>query len=148
MTMRRIYVREREYEVIDSMGEWPPNGEPPIMLPPLPEEEQPRKPRAAFWWIVALIVLLLVTFGPKIEVTKAHAQQGMCNFYGVCGGGSYGPNPSVNVYPQNTIIVVPQQSQPEPPLVRDRESGVPLACNWEPRGCPGSPSRGVVVLDY
>jgi hypothetical protein len=63
----------------------------------------------------AAIAALLIAFGPDIHVAKA--QQGICNFYGVCNG--YGSGPTVNVYPPNITIIVPSVPSPSAQTAAD-----------------------------
>jgi hypothetical protein len=127
--MRRIYIRQTEYEVIDSFYE---PTQPPIMLP----VEEKKGPGFKFWFVIVVVAALIV-FGGSID--KAKAQQGVCNFYGVCGGGSYGPPPSVNVYPQVVIVPVPQQAPayypPEPPRRNPLAENIPMCSDTITTGC-------------
>lgn len=87
--MRRIYVRETEYEIIDNFYE------PKEIYPMLQEEPKRRWPKALFWAAVAIGIIV------GISTHDSKAQQGVNRFYGWEGYRGYNaPNvaPSVQQY--------------------------------------------------
>jgi hypothetical protein len=106
--MRRVYVRETEYRVTDSMYELPERGErpDPIYLyqpvPPVAEESL-----GFFGWIgIVMIALTILTVASCIS-GAAKAQSNVRQFYGWSDyGGSKGA--TVNIYQQ------PAPPQPVP----------------------------------
>jgi hypothetical protein len=124
--MRRIYVRETEYMIIDSVYE-------PFEDMPMLEHAAPPR-RGGKLLLFGALVALLVVFGHDLG---AKAQSNVRQFY---GWGDYGSGPNVYVAPGQTIIVpvpvYPQYLTPD----EQRINMYGLNCDAAGRCVPGGPS--------